>query len=495
MYYYILLQAGASQETGSWAAFTYWLIGIFVFLAAILGILQLIKRSKYTPEKLQEELTDFVKKSGVLDEQVIIGYVDNYFSNSLLAYDEVIRFLITSLTILGLLGTFIGLAVLIVPNFKALSSSMNNVYNVAKIQDVFSKITAGFKTAFYTSITGIIAGLICSFVYHIYRQHIKKLRAAFNSVYLPAIVKATKTENVAYDPVAFYKEIQTYFIEGLKQYEEEIIKSHNKLQAWGEGIITSHTNMVREYVEANNLKLQAVTEELRKEYTALRGIAKDNVKISTILDGVVSKLDSFSDVIRNYGSAYESLLEKIDSFAQEFGNLFSQISTVVDQVSQPSQLLTNLYTSIQEMVNNQNLIVNSNKDFMDKTHERFENLLSESGASNQAILSDLKEYLGQFISTVKTTFSQQNMGEILNLHTAQITDGLSSLKEKIEEVQDKAVTPSHVEKVQEAMSALGSSVNTIIDVTSTMNEMTGRIDLINRNLGKVFENLAEVLNG
>lgn len=484
-----ILLAQTSINGEYWSNLTYVLIGFFVFLAAILGIIQLRKRLAYSPESLRDELTHFVKESGVGDEKVIFDYVDDYFSRKLLGFDEVIRFLISSLTILGLLGTFIGLAVLIVPRFHDLSSALNTTDFGTEFQTTLNGITGGFRTAFGTSIIGIISALLCSIVYHFYRHHIRYLKSNFTSIYLPSIVKATKKDNVAYDPVALYKEIQTYFIDGLNQFKEETVKSHNKLQAWGEGIITSHTSMVKEYVEANNTRIEAVSIELGKEYKALQTIAKDNLKVSSILNSVVSKLDSFADVIRNYGSTYENLIDKIDNFSQNFGNLFSNISTVVDQINQPSQLLSNLYTSIQEMVNNQNLIVNSNKDFMDKTHERFENLLTKNGESNQVVIAELKEYLEKFIETVRETFSQQSMDELLSNHTIKLLDSITVLKASLDEINISSVTPEQINQINDLMSSLSISVNSISKVIGNLNEMTGRIDKINRNLGKVFESL------
>jgi ABC-type transporter Mla subunit MlaD len=247
--------------------------------------------------------------------------------------------------------------------------------------------------------------------------------------------------------------------------------------------------MVKEYVEANNTRIEAVSIELAKEYKALQTIAKDNLKVSSILSSVVSKLDSFADVIRNYGSTYENLIDKIDHFSQDFGNLFSQISTVVDQINQPSQLLSNLYTSIQEMVNNQNLIVNSNKDFMDKTHERFENLLTKNGESNQVVIAELKEYLEKFIETVRETFSQQSMDELLSNHTIKLLDSITVLKASLDEINISSVTPEQINQINDLMSSLSISVNSISKVIGNLTEMTGRIDKINRNLGKVFESL------
>ena len=487
MSFILLSQTSINGEF--WSNLTYVLIGFFVFLAAILGIIQLLKRIAYSPESLRDELTHFVKKSGVADEKVIFDYVDDFFSRKLLGFDEVIRFLISSLTILGLLGTFIGLAVLIVPRFHDLSTALNTTDFGKEFQTTLDGITGGFRTAFGTSIIGIIAALLCSIIYHFYRHHIRYLRSNFISIYLPSIVKNTKKDNVAYDPVALYKEIQTYFIDGLNQFKDETVKSHNKLQAWGEGIITSHTSMVKEYVEANNTRIEAVTMELAKEYKALQTIVKDNLKVSDILNSVVSKLDSFADVIRNYGSTHENLIDTIDKFSQDFGNLFSQISTVVDQINQPSQLLSNLYTSIQEMVNNQNLIVNSNKDFMDKTHERLENLLTQSGESNQTIMSELKEYLEKFVETVKETFSQQSMSELLSIPATKLLDSITELKVMLEKVNNSSVTTQQISLINDLMSSLSISVNSISNVIGNLNEMTGRIDKINRNLGKVFESL------
>lgn len=483
------------QDATFFSNLAYVLIFAFLVFAVILWIVQYLKWRKFTQTGLSQDLAGFIKESGASDEQVMYNFVDDYFSSGYLKYDELIRFLINSLTILGLLGTFIGLSTRIVPYFDFLSdilgSTANNTVAQIGLEDIIPEITKGFRTAFMTSIIGIIAALVCSIFYNFYRQRVRAGRAEFLKIYLPGIVKSAKEGSAPYNPEDFYHEIQTYFIEGLHKFQEINISSHNKLQEWADKVITSHTTMVSTYVDSNNKKMQALIEELNKEYNALKSIAKDNLKVASILTKVVSTLDSFSDVIKNYDKTYEKLLETISEFSQNFGDLFSNITTVVDRVNQPSQLLSNLYTSIQEMVNNQNQIMGTNKLFMEETHTRFENLMQKSDANNQKTLGDIKLSLDAFISTIKETFSKQAMDELISPQTIQVIESLSTLKTELSRLSTtQSDSLTQFTKINDMVSSLSISVNTLSSVTGNMEQMSGRIDKVNRNLGKVFESLA-----
>ncbi len=448
---------------------TYWLIGFFFLLAIILGIIQCLRRISFSNVELCNEIEKFIDKFGITDDQVILNYVDSHFAKQFLTYDEYIRFLINSLTILGLLGTFIGLAALIVPHFNELSNALNQgQYSDQLFSDVMSNITGGFKTAFYTSITGIICSLICSILYNIYRQNIRTLKTKFIDQYLPAIVKSKKEDKIPYDPVALYNEIQSYFIEGLKKFEEVNLQSHNKLMKWGEEVISSHTQMVENYVEANNKRIQSVTDELIKEYYALNKIAKDNLKIATILENVLAGIDSFIDIIKNYNTNYENLLNKIGEFSQNFGDLFSNMNSIVASINQPSLLLTNLYNSIQQMVNNQNEIPDINKQLLENAQESLERM---------------EQMLKEHQQGMKNTI-EQSLTDIPN----KISDALKII-DLLSENQANICANTNIMK--ESISPMSLSLKLIENLINNIDQIANRLDKLNRNLGSVLTNLLE----
>jgi methyl-accepting chemotaxis protein len=487
-----------SQNAGNgefWSLFTYTLIGVFFGLACILGVIQLLKRLSYKPGLLRDRVKDYAKNSGITDEAMLFNYVNDYFSSKFLSFDEIIRFLITSLIILGLLGTFVGLATLIVPNFNELTSTFNSGNNSGKsFEDVLSQITGGFKTAFYTSIVSIIAALLSSFFYQFYRHNIKVLRITFINLYMPAIIRDTKVDNVAYDPVALYKEIERYFIDGLKEFKEEVLKNQIELKNWADTVITSNTNMVKDYIEANNEKTEVLISELKKENTNLNNVVNDNLKISEILDSVVGKLDSYADVIKNYDKTYNKLFNQIEEFSQKFGNLVSEINTIVDKTSQPSTLMSNLNNSITQMVNNQNDILDSNKAFFKEVYTKLENLIKNSDSSNQQLSQEINTSLSQFIDYVKETLSSENIVEMISPQTEKLTRSLTEIRE-IVELMGLAFTADNYTKIDEGLKEITKSVTSLSVISGDVQTMSDQLGKMNRNIKKAYENLVEMSNG
>lgn len=484
------MQATASQS--KWATLTYVWIALFAVTALILGLIQLVKRMRYQPDDLQDHILSFAKEASISDEQVIIDFADSYFTRHLLGFDEIIRFLITSLTILGLLGTFVGLADLIVPNFSKLSNTLNTSANVSNFPEVLSLITEGFKNAFFTSIWGIIAALFTSILYHIYRQKVRMLRSDFIRIFIPGIVKKAKQGSTPYDPQEFYKQVQDYFVQGMKQFQDTNLASHEKLLIWAKTVVESHTKLVNEYVESTNKRVQSVTEEFRNQYKNLKSISKDNLRVADILDRVVAKLDAFSDVISNYDKTYAELLGKIEEFSQNFGNLFSSMNDIVQTVSQPSQLITNLYNSIQEMVNSQGHIISSNNEFLKEARSAFDLVISKADENSQTQMESLKASLDGFVASMNEAFSPTSMDAMISPHIKVITEGMIDLRANMEKIDGNTNSMNHnEEKLIRLMDALALSVKELSSVMTTMEGVNGRIDKINRNLGNVFSSLAE----
>ena len=189
------------------------IIGLFFLAALVLAVIQYLNLRKYDHENLSTRLLSFMERSGSSDENILLDFTDDFFLQNMLKYDEIIKFLLTSLTILGLLGTFIGMS-MVIPQISTLLGS-----GIESSKATMRNITGGFETAFYTSIVGIILALISSLFYHLYRQRVKKLRATFVDQYLPLILKASKKEGLKYDPAELYKEIQNYFINGLQEFQ------------------------------------------------------------------------------------------------------------------------------------------------------------------------------------------------------------------------------------------------------------------------------------
>ena len=486
----VMLLTRITDNSGLWINITWVLIGLFSIVAIVLSLMQLRQRRKYDPFSLKEEMVKFAQESKVSDEKVLLDYADTYFSRSLLVYDEIIRFLLSSLTILGLLGTFIGLAMLIVPKFEHLSKILSSGnYSDLAFKDTFGQIISGFKTAFYTSIAGIILALILSLIYHLLRQNIKAIRSEFIKLHLPSVIAEIKRDAVAYDPVQFFREIERYFVDGLKNFGLEIADSHKELKQWAESVVMSNTAMVKGYVEANNTRIQAVTEELSKEYSALQKVSKDSYRISNILGSLVDKLDSFADVIRNYDKTYDNLLDTIENFSLEFGNLFSRIQTVIDTTTQPSQLLSNLYTALETMVNNQQKIQSSNESLLQGFSTSFEELLAKSAEQDKTSNSNLQHTMTEIMKEMQQILSEESLKRMLDPRFELMKKALEAVQYSIEELNDKELNNAKYDEMIKNLETISKSISNGPDVGEDIRRVESHLEKVNRNLGKVFEAL------
>lgn len=478
------------QVSATEALIAYVLIGLFALSGMILITIELVRRIRFDSYDLSDEIRRYTRESKVSDERVMLDYVDSYFSRTMLAFDEIIRFLISSLTILGLLGTFIGLAVLIVPQFENLRAvvSTGNVSEIA-FKDTFRIITDGFKTAFNTSILGIICSLVLSGLYHILRQNIRAIRSQFTRFELPGLIAETKKETLSYDPVEFYHEIQNYFIDGLRKFGDTAAKNQAEFKQWSETVVKSHTEAVKTYVESNNNTMKEVLDELGKEYKALKQVSKDNLRVSEVLGSLIDKLDAFADVIRNYDKTYENLLGQIENFSTEFANVFSRIQTVVELTTQPSNLLTNLYTAISTMVNNQHDLLTGNKAMMEGFRANFEELLQSSSARNDANSEKFQTILTDLLMDVQTVFSPDSVSKLLDPRFEMVKNELVNLSISLG-------TLNSYGKSLEKMGAVESSMQKIRDLLAEKGahqqefaNLEAQLKKINDNLGRVFEAL------
>lgn len=480
----LAIEAGSGNSN-----YIYFLIVLAGVAASVLMIIQLIRYFGFDHEDLNSDIKVFVTDSQCSDEKTLADYVDDYFLHHLLQFDEIIKTLISSLTIIGLLGTFIGLARHVVPEMVRLSG-LENQWSVLK--ESLGNMAGGFNTAFETSIYGIVGALVLSVLYNILRQMVKNKRRHFVHFYLPAIMLQTKKDSLPYDPVQFYNEIQNFFLDGLNKFAEQNDKSHGRLKEWAQSVVTSNTKMVTFYVETNNNKMSQVLVELQKEYSSLQNVSKNNLAVSKILNSLIDKLDAFSDVIRNYDQTYEKLLTQIDEFSQRFGNLFSQMNTMVDVGTKPSQLLSNLYSSIGAMVNNQNLILSDNREILESAQKQFETLLGQSAVQSSKSASDIKQVFDSFLETMQLAMSEEKMKEMISPAIQSLETNLSPLKLTMVELS------KHALEAQEQMNEIISVIKTnradaefMESIKQSSSQLAANMDKINRNLGKVLTSIGD----
>jgi hypothetical protein len=379
---------------------------------------------------------------------------------------------------LGLLGTFLGLA---------LGLDGLNLDTQETIQASIKILISGVKTSFYTSLYGMYFSIAFSFIINIYIGNIEE-----------KIIKLKDSINNK-----FNKNIEEKTILGIKNKVEKLVTSTNDM---AESLKNELQTGLGEIKQSNEILISELGETIHSQMGGLSNGLNESFEknIGESLEKIFST--DFVEKFENIKDELIEVSEKNNMFISEYKNEIKQISYIAgelrDSYEEASQRITTEFTEF-----NQKMEVSyKNLDTMyNKSLESFERIDVIFQNSKEKMLElerfmikseNITESLDEFVDSEKEIIelwkSYKESFEKLNTN---ISNGLNNYEENLRITSNKyeTVLKENFNQYREIIENSSNSYKTIIDESA--NDYTMKIkDGVSRLFNEYDTQLSEIIN-
>ncbi|MFZ7217310.1 MotA/TolQ/ExbB proton channel family protein [Avibacterium avium] len=314
------------------------------------------------------------------------------------------------LTSLGILGTFTGIVV----------GLLN--FNIDNIDQSISTLLAGMKTAFLTSVIGLLLSICLKITYPLLRNVVRNIFYKKNN---------KQEQSLDIDKIINNIYLQTDI---LQQQEKSIEKLSQSLGADNESSVIGQLKLLRTDLSDNNKTLISQVEPIITNSNAiLEVMEKSHTQLLTFqstlwdkLEGTFSYQTSILNKLENFPAFQDTILDKLENFS-------SFQTTLWDKLENFSQLLSRSATEAVIQALNK-VISDFNKNLTEQFGENFKEL-------NKAV-GDLLNWQDHY---------KQQLNEMINLFDKKISS-LSQTEQAILNIENSAKSiPTLINELSEVI--------------------------------------------
>jgi biopolymer transport protein ExbB/TolQ/molybdopterin converting factor small subunit len=339
------------------------LIYIFLIVPIGLAIFFLIRQQRFladfNPEAKILDRSEYYISKGIVNPSYVEEDISADLDRDLDPYGGWLNLIISRLSILGLLGTFLGLS-------KALPHLREAINDSSKVD----ALIAGASNAFITSIIGLLGALIISYFYRAYRL---KIDAVFHKIKNSVFDRMFAGKSVSNDLSTFVAEIKTSFADNVAELSKHLGSSYNDLKTWSSQLVADKTEMMAGLVEKSDARLVEVIGKLNDERKAINDVKRNwNAAIEQLYKSS-KNVASMSQNVDNFAKLSQQLIEKVDEFSTGFQEQIYLMAELNEKSSKPSELMNTLSILLAENLNQNKKIyeiTEANQSIMENAVEK-----------------------------------------------------------------------------------------------------------------------------
>lgn len=413
----------------------------------------------------------------------IIAYVYIYSqkkNGQLISKRRWIEQLPSFISTLGVLGTFIGITIGLY------------FFNTENLDQSIPKLLSGLKTAFFTSLAGMVGSLILS---RIVNSSFDENDKGVSDINLAAgeICKAVaelkdQIRIQSQDQNAFYRNV-SYSFDRLGKGTDELIGVHDRLENM-ENLLNSFLNISRSQEGAMN----SINDKFNDLQATIGNIEDYSIKRQEILDNISSKTKSIdnnlSELLETESGNY-SVQEEIVSEIKKFSEVLrGEVDEIESKMKETNILLTNKFDEFSELLKKSN--TEALVEVMKKVTEEFQKQM------NSLINKLIQENFEQLNNSVErlNTWQQENKAMIASL--------TQQYKDMAKNFEDTSTTLTVVGRDTKDLVSDGGKLRQIIDSLNKVliedqkfveisNKLAATVDLTKQNMEQ-FDNSTKALN-
>lgn len=389
----------------------------------------------FKSNELKEIIMAFRKSAQIgtdnINTEVII---QKNLSANILKKEEWIKALPSFAIALGLLGTFLGLTMAIFDT----NSALENIGDIGQFTKNMQQPISSMSSAFWTSITGVIASLILnslnvkiknakeSFYDHL-EDYLDNEIYAYNAKNFNAQFKEFN-ETIKESMLALTRDMRDLFEDGVKELVNKINSNSLDLSKSAEGL--------KNYTK----DLQRLVSNLSK---TISNFSEPVDKFKTSISDFVVVSDDLSD---NFNRSLGQFIEKVDGLENKFNNLSLSIDKNRDVVKDIGDFIQRESLSLQQSYTTLLSGLDEIKKSNDSQNKEF---ITQIDKLNKGY-SNFESGLGQFMDTLKSlkedisggisTTLQSQMNSLSNGVVEGLNGTLTGIKEATEELAKNSTT-------------------------------------------------------
>jgi len=459
---------------------------------------QRVTRNLSTPLEMLQELTDTVLEKS----------------------DSVIKAVISSLTVLGLLGTFIGLVVAISKTSNAVQEIQRSSHQlsvrsegettigeeVQKQFDTFLEklkpVLSGMSLAFITSIVGLTCSLTLGYFFARYSRDREEFRAelmqfadeVFLPIFTPKPEKHTIGELILQNNEIIqdaFKEIQKKFDDTNKESREHLDKALEETGRQNKDALNEVSVYIKTALDEVINRLTRNEVERRSFFSELMSQnaqrnAEESQKILASFGDVTEVFKTTADELKNNLDVLESLGKKIDGSAAKILESAQVFSHYVENIEKFSKPIEELDEIVDELIT----IFQQNDPKSRYNRQVFENILTAlEGLSMQVDgFRGVVEKGGEKSYSIASNIS----GEV-----TLVKEGISGMHTDVSGKITK--TTDEISEMCTGVSALlaseDESLKSIDHQFPVITRMQGQLDELNQVLKEMYTQMINQLQG
>lgn len=402
----------------------------------------------------------------------------------------------------GMLGTFYGLS---------LGLSSLDLSTMNSIQDGVGELLSGVKTAFYTSLFGLIFSLLLSFFYGLYFSSIEKIIVKIKNKSIDFISKSPEknpldkiidaldgikssnndmAKNLSSQIGIMSENIKTS-ISGISEsfgadFRENLTTSLDKI--FNENFITNlnvSLNQISEVFLENSKKMVEFKDEVQNSIDQLSGLK-----------------DSYADVLKETSSLKLEFNETMESINSKLQIISTEVDGVSEKYKETSSNLGNILESIATSQDNSIQLLEENKNVMRVATTLLENSknildaeksVQELWNSYEDTFKEINENLSENLDTYKISLEstttklreilKENSNEYNTFIKSQTIDFINEIK--------KGIVMLFTDYDQNLTTAVGKFNGVLLDFSEKMNEFTDSTQISTETISEKMEILEE----
>ncbi|MGL6066098.1 MAG: hypothetical protein ACRC0R_03390 [Cetobacterium sp.] len=432
--------------------------------------------------------------------------LDFFFNFDILYRDEISYRLFTYipqiLLGLGMLGTFYGLS---------LGLSNLDLSTMNSIQDGVGELLSGVKTAFYTSLFGLIYSLLLSFFYGLYFSSIEKIIVKIKNESIKFMSKNSeknpldKIIDALYGIKSSNNDMAKNLSSQIGVMSENIRTSISGIsESFGadfrENLTTSLDKIFNENFITNlDFSLNQISEVFLENSKKMVGF-KDEVQNS--IDQLVELKDSYIGVLKETSNLNLEFNETMESINSKLHTISTEVDGISEKYKETSSNLGNILESIVTSQDNSIQLLEENKNVMKVATTLLEN--------SKEIL-DAEKSVQELWDSYEDTFKEINLNLSENLDTYKINlEGTTTklreiLKENSNEYNTfiKSQTTDYINEMKKGIvmlftdydqnltTAVSKFNGVLLEFSERMNDFTDLSQISAETISKKIEILEE----
>ena len=438
---------------------------VFGFLTGLSLIIRANRRTRdFDRDESILKHSDIYSKLGNISPDFVTQDLTQSIQENLNPHAGYIHLIFSSLNIMGLLGTFVGLSQALPFLHKIDNSTLSN-------------IARSVSTAFVSSILGILCALPLSFLARGLNRKIDLLAESVREGVFGLLFQQGKKAGKVWNPEEFFQSIRDYFTDSMDKFSLEVNTGYQNLKEWSAELIASNTEQVLKNTEDNGADLKRVVSALKNEREDLNKIKSSWGKSIEQLHKASENIAKMTQNVNNFAELTEQLIDKIEAFGAVYQDQITLVHDLMSKANQPSETMQNLSRTLE-------LNANQNQELVKMQTATQEVLMSTAEAiasANHAQVAELQSLIGSFTGEI-----QKNLEETRQTNDTTSKEAQKTFTEFVSKLSAQNI--ELISKQQAALDRLGDKISGGIDPL----KLSASMQLT--ELRHMHENLVAVFN-